>query len=266
MFAPPGFLLRRPVLRKLIPSIWKRYMLLIKPAYFVEKRMGQLHLIDPSNIIDKNLVVKGGWEKRQLALFARLINQTLDDGNTVEFWDVGAHAGLYSVFLSKHCDLLEVHALEPDHRSCAQLHANLLLNNLTDTIDVHKVAASDIDGEIPFYVANSANRGGSRIGVAGNAKISTETIVRSVRIDDYLVPKADVIAIKIDVEGHENRVFDGMKNILVQRKILLQIELFEDNQQNMKAFLEAHKFRLIGRIDLDHYFCNYEIGPAIKAA
>jgi hypothetical protein len=46
MFAPPSCLMRAPLLRRLIPSVLRRYAKLFKHRYSIERRMGALFLID----------------------------------------------------------------------------------------------------------------------------------------------------------------------------------------------------------------------------
>jgi FkbM family methyltransferase len=262
MFAPPQSLIDKPLLRRLLPSLWKRYMRLLKAPYFVESRLGLRHLIDQSNSIDRNLVIKGFWERAQMDYFSSRIREFIANGQTVEFWDIGAHAGLYSLYLARHCGLDVVHAFEPDHRSHAQLHANLFINQMTDRIRVHKLAVSDKEGEVRFFMARTGNRGASRISQTGREQVIGETVVRAVRLDDYLKPQCDIIAMKIDVEEHELQVLDGMSRLLAGHKAFIQLEIFDENEHRLLPYLQGKGFRLLNKVVYDHFFINFDADSA----
>ncbi|MCF6198875.1 MAG: FkbM family methyltransferase [Hyphomicrobiaceae bacterium] len=259
MLPPPNSLIKMPVLKRLLPSIWKRYMWMAQRQYFIESRMGFLHLIDQSNSIDRNLVTKGVWEGAQIDYFSGEVQSFLDRGKSVEFWDIGSHAGLYSIYLAKHCQLETIHAFEPDPRSHAQLHANLFINELTAQIEVHKVAATDKNGKLDFYMARCGNRGASRIAETGTEEVIGKTVVEAVRLDDYLKPSHDILALKIDVEEHELQVFDGMLDIIKKNKIFLQLEIFEENRSKMLPYLEDKGFKCVKTIVFDNYFTNFDL-------
>ena len=66
---------------------------------------------------------------------------------------------------------------------------------------------------------------------------------------------------KIDAEGHEKEVLEGMENNLDNNKILLQIEIFDKNFENINKILKVKNFNKINIIQSDgkkdYYFKNY---------
>jgi FkbM family methyltransferase len=127
------------------------------------------------------------------------------------FVDVGANIGLYTLWALEQ----GAHAisLEPDVDACARLREHLELNN--GTADVLQAAA----GAAPGRVAMTSDRDSANhllLDVAGDVEMVT--------IDD-LVGAATVAGMKVDVEGAERLVLDGVARALKDRRIrLLQTE------------------------------------------
>lgn len=66
---------------------------------------------------------------------------------------------------------------------------------------------------------------------------------------------------KIDAEGHEKEVLEGLENNLDNNNILLQIEIFDKNFENINKILKVKNFNQINIIQSDgkkdYYFKNY---------
>ena len=60
--------------------------------------------------------------------------------------------------------------------------------------------------------------------------------------------------IKIDVERHEKKVLEGMKNIIMRNNIIMQIEIGNENKQVVFDYLDKLNFKWINTIKHDHYF------------
>jgi len=77
--------------------------------------------------------------------------------------------------------------------------------------------------------------------------------------DKILKFKKEKIVIKIDVEGYENKVLLGIKNLLNNNRILLQIEIFDNNFKKINKFLLEKKFKLINKFNKtsDYFYINY---------
>ncbi len=76
--------------------------------------------------------------------------------------------------------------------------------------------------------------------------------------DKILKFKNKKIVIKIDVERYENKVLLGIKNLLNNNKILLQIEIFDNNFKKINKFLLEKKFKLIKKFNgtSDYFYVN----------
>ena len=66
---------------------------------------------------------------------------------------------------------------------------------------------------------------------------------------------------KIDAEGHEKEVLEGLENNLDNNNILLQIEIFDNNFENINKILKVKNFNKKNIIQSDgkkdYYFRNY---------
>lgn len=124
------------------------------------------------------------------------------------FWDVGANVGTYALVLARHVGAGgKVIAVEPHPVTFARLKFNDGASGYTQTRLV-AAAAAPTDGEL-LIETDGDNLGASRI-VTGTATAQTIKVpsLRLQRIlDEAGVAKVD--ALKIDVEGFEDRVLIG---------------------------------------------------------
>lgn len=128
--------------------------------------------------------------------------------------DVGAHIGYYTLLFAKRIGKGgRVYAFEPSTKTSERLVYNISLNDLANIVTV-KAAASDQVGRATINLADGSNTGSTSLhfdsGAVGIEEIETITI------DGYLEQQGidAVDLIKIDVEGHELRVLQGMRRTL----------------------------------------------------
>ena len=76
--------------------------------------------------------------------------------------------------------------------------------------------------------------------------------ISQVRGDDLIKYTDDIIAIKIDVEGFELSVLQGIENLINNNKVFLQIEIFDQELGETTKFLDAHNFKLIEKGTFTH--------------
>ena len=70
--------------------------------------------------------------------------------------------------------------------------------------------------------------------------------------------KQDILAIKIDVEGHELNVLMGIQNLIKYNKCILQIEIFDKNFDSINSFLVKNNFLLIDQFKkrFNYFYSN----------
>lgn len=154
-------------------------------------------------VITPMLVEKGIWEPAE----TRYLEEILRPGQT--FVDVGAHVGYFSVLAAERVGPEgSVIAVEPEARNLDLLHRNLARNGV-DRARVIPFAAGARTGWSRLAV-DDRNRGGHRL-VAGDDP-DGGSWVRCVRLDDVLPARVDVI--KIDAQGYDHEIVDGLTRTL----------------------------------------------------
>ena len=157
----------------------------------------------------------------------RVVQRHVTRGGTVI--DVGANWGYFTLIAAAACGSGgRVVALEPDPRQFDALERNLSLNGFTHVRPVRAAAAS---GESTLtlvgYDDEAANRGTSRVAAAADSRMPGRRFdVEATAIDTLTAGIERVDLVKIDVEGAEDLVLEGMSVGLASRRyrvILLEL-------------------------------------------
>ena len=220
--------------------------------YRTEEWEGLTVLLDKTSDVDICVHDKGEWETPQRRKLAERIDSVSDKSNCV-FLDIGAYWGMYGLLAHKR-GIEEVHFFEPDDRNRNQLRAQLFLNDLDRSLTVWPYAISEQDGQVQFRKSEAVvggNRGKSRV-VEGSEE---GAITIECRVLDKLLPlKGRTIIGKIDVEGHEEQVLRGMKEIIANNVVFFQVEVFEKRLEKVRALTAELGLRFVDRIDIDDYY------------
>jgi FkbM family methyltransferase len=156
------------------------------------------------------------------------------------FVDVGANVGLYTCEMARHLgEGGAVIAVEPFERSAELLRANIALNRLNN-VEVIEAAASDSPGTLPLYEPPSgglASSGHLRVVDPGGwVQVGSTPTVRL----DELLGDRHIDAVKVDVEGHEMAVMEGLGSVIDRcRPILLCEAIVPEVINGLLAMREA---------------------------
>lgn len=128
------------------------------------------------------------------------------------FLDIGANVGTYTVLASKICGARSV-PFEPDATTAEALRRNVALNRIDHLVKIEQVALGNQGGEIAFTVGrDTINQ------VAGPDERAVQMVpIR--RLDD-IAATAEATFAKLDVEGFEDQVLLGARNILASGNLL----------------------------------------------
>ena len=222
-----------------------------------------------TNFIDAHVILYGAYEKHIL-YFLRDTVRAMGHEQTI-FWDVGAHAGQHSLFMSQHA--WRVHAFEPNPLILKRLHRAISTNGVSNVV-VHEVGLGAEGSTIEFYdtpeVHHADHTTGSFVeGFHPHNSTQTKTRLPIVSSDEYMgdIGFREVHLIKIDVEGYEKEVLEGMRRTLESNRPVVEMELtiipgqdrmFTSWEELASAFPAGYEFmmfqtydRRVGSYELD---------------
>lgn len=161
------------------------------------------------------------WEGTEIRVFyeiARMSRGVLD---------IGANTGAYSLIACASNLNSYVTAFEPVPVVFDQLMRNLRLNEWESRCDARCEAVSNYCGSSEFTVPSSTLiPTGSRLAPGGANNIDGNTItVRVTTADQVCLGKGPIDLVKIDVEGFEDKVLEGMHGILKEFRPFLIVEV-----------------------------------------
>lgn len=173
------------------------------------------------------LLKLGILEKREMDFFKK----TIKKGWTV--LDIGANIGYPSLLFSKLVgENGKVFAFEPDKNNLATLKRNIKENKIRN-VEIVPLAVSNHTGKATLYLSDS-HSGDHRIYSSGE-KRKTLTI-KTVKLDDYFDPLPKIDFIQMDVQGAEESVFRGMRNLLEANKgIKILLEFWPEGLRRIGA-------------------------------
>jgi len=253
-----NFTYRFKIFKRIIPSLLKVVIKLfnIKEIKIIHNNL--TFLLNPRNPIDREIYLKDKYELQQLNFLTNII-----ENNCIQiFIDIGAHMGFYSINISK--QKIKIYAFEPIIENYNQLTKNILINKI-ENINKFNCALSNVKKSLVMWVSNKDKTGGFSIYNQTDEelqkyeikKLHTRTIESEIG-DDLLNIKKSKIAIKIDVERHEEEVLLGIEKLLKNNEIIIQIEIFNERRKKIFAIFKSRNYHLINMIGKDYYFTNFK--------
>lgn len=185
------------------------------------------------------------WDKEQFNVARRKIKQYRT------CLDLGGHIGITSIRFAQYFE--QVHTFEPIHGEYFKQNTAHLNN-----VHLHEHAVSDKEGTVDMFI-NKSNSGGCAVVHEGivDYLYKKNLVVESTPfpckpIDAY--DFKDVDFIKIDVEGYNIPVIEGMRNLLENNNPVMHIEIAADEEYNKKFYklinsLGYRQYAQVGRID-----------------
>lgn len=245
-----------PLVRRIYNSVFVRIFKLLNKKYFLISFMDVKFNLDIQEPIDKSIILFDYYENEQLRLTIELISKY----KVNIFFDIGAHCGIYTLIMANKFDNLIIHSFEPINFSFKRLKNNILLNKRNKNINTYSYGLSSSNRTLRMKGYNKDNYiqlgGFGVINKKDKLKNNFITEAEFKKGDDYFNFKNQIIFLKIDVEGHELDVLNGLEKLLTSNKIIIQIEIFADKYAFVKKKLKAFNFKEINKIKLDYYFIN----------
>ena len=165
-------------------------------------------------------------------LFSRIFLHYWQHGLAFDYLDVGAHCGMTSfpraIFIRRCNRNGRVFAFEPG-RHYELLERGIALNRLADVFTPVEAAVSDASGPVTFYDLPDYTAGSSLLESAverASDLRSTKIQVRGISLDDFAreSPFASNLICKIDTEGADFKVIEGLRESIKKGCVSIQIE------------------------------------------
>ena len=164
------------------------------------------------------------YEKTDSDMMFQLLKRLMEQREEpVNFFDIGANIGWYTLNLAKTFEKVKFFAFEPIPMTFEKLKANVELNQVN--VNLHNFGFSNQEQELTFYYypEGSGNASAANLSESDNVK----TIPCYVKkLDDFIAEKSlSVDFIKCDVEGAELFVYQGGIDSIKKNKPIIFTEM-----------------------------------------
>lgn len=163
--------------------------------------------------------LKAGGEREPELL--HILRREIEEGMVC--MDLGANIGYVTLLMAERVGPRgRVYAIEPDPANVEVLKMNVVLNGYTGRVDVFQMAISNRNKKMNFYVGRSSNLGG--MAETGNTRKGAKPVkVKAVTLTEFCRKRDVPQLIKMDIEGHEVEVLEGMYDLVKGRKFPCKI-------------------------------------------
>ena len=250
------------IIKKIYKSIiYKIYILIGKEEILIKPQNINL-LIEIRDPIEREMFFNLSYEEEQMATLVEFSKKNAHD----YFLDIGSNCGYYALLIAKTFPHINVIAFEPIKKTYDKLIKNIDLNNLSKQIRTFNFGLSDSNDAVQMRTLikkGFSQSGGFTVHDKRRELKKNETLSKAnLKIGDEVIKYVNKkLLIKIDVEGHELNTLSGLKHLIKENKIFMQIEIFDENKENIFNFLEKNSFKLVKNIiderKGDYFFVNY---------
>ena len=194
----------------------------------ITTREGDRLIVDGRDLpVSPSLILDGSFDQG----FTFFLRRTLRAGDS--YVDVGANIGCYVVTAAKAVGPTgSVVAYEPAPRMQEFLRNNILINSVQNRVTVRPVAVAATPGRailgVPDNFSAAAGIGVTNLDDARDGTTVVNIDVPVVCLDDDLAGRGPIRLLKVDVEGGEGAVLEGMSTLLAERRV--QTLVVEVNQ------------------------------------
>jgi len=159
-------------------------------------------------------------------------------------FDVGANTGLYTCFAAVKNQSVNVVAFEPYQPNVEVLKKNIKLNSV-ENVRIIDTALSNTNGTAKFEVPGYDMPGYGTGSISDNIE-DTKTVNIQTSTGDDLIEEGlqQPNVLKIDVEGAEERVLEGLLNTMAEESCrLVYCEVHDDSGESVDTFLTDCGFK-----------------------
>lgn len=219
--------------------------------------------IDLNEGIEFHLFLFGNFQKHVIE------NNVLNLPSNGVILDVGANTGIMTLFFAKKVPQGTVHSFEPTDYAFNKMQNNLRLNpkyqNSITTTQAFVSSANEQDHGLSAYSSWPLKSEGAKHDIHGGVVKSAQD-VPSITLDQYCEDhKLDrVNLIKIDTDGHEYEVLNGMEQVLsdCRPQVIFEIGIYVMQERGLSfghysSFFERFDYQLLttqgDRVNLENH-------------
>ena len=183
-------------------------------------------------------------------------------GENDVFYDIGANVGIYTLLGATHAD--HTYAFEPVFQNLSVLEENIVRNNLEDMVTIVPIALDKTQRVVKIkHRSLGASEANQLFDVRSDGTFNYEVNRKELSRDDiryqlrHLTQSADELQkayklrmptyLKVDVDGCEDEVFQGLSAILSEGTI--KTIYYEENSNNQRYIYERYLRQLGFKID-----------------
>jgi FkbM family methyltransferase len=221
----------------------------------INTQFGKIVININDQFIGKSFLNQKYWGLQDIEIISKIIEFKCKKKNKIVFYDVGANIGTHSIALSNiFKNKIVIRAFEAQSNIYEMFNQSIKINNLNN-IELYHNAVSDKNDEIiridlPDYSKHN-NFGGLELFKpfknSDNAQMQKSGIfedVKSIKLDIF---NEEVDFIKIDVEGMENLVLKGSKNLIVNHRPFLFMELLKSKLEDVTEFFKDKDYNIYSK-------------------
>ena len=226
-----------------------------KNLKIINTQFGKIIINIHDQFIGKSFLNQKYWGLQDIQIISKILEFKCKKKNRVIFYDVGANIGTHSIALSSILkNKIAIRAFEAQSNIYEMFNESIKVNNLNN-IKLYHTAVSDKNDEIirinlPDYSKHN-NFGGLELFQpfqnSDNAQLEKSGIFEDVNTIKLDIFNEEVDFIKIDVEGMENLVLKGSKNLIVNHRPFLFMELLKSKLEDVTEFFKDKDYNIYSK-------------------
>jgi FkbM family methyltransferase len=246
-----------PIIKRLYPSFFFKILKILDKEKIIYKFQNILLELNIYESMDRSILFFNYYENKQI----NFLKQKICNGNFEYFLDIGGNSGLYSLIVASLSKNIKIIAFEPIKKTFLKFKRNIKLNDFKN-IKIFNFGLSNNNKELKVKAYKKNNK----IQSGGFSVANSSDDLNNLHIEKAVFKNGDQliklvkkkIYIKIDVEGHEQFVIDGLLKLIKKNHIFLQVEIFNHNKKIIFKKLKSLNFKIISKVvddlKIDYFF------------
>ena len=250
------FIIKFPVFKRLIPSLGIKILKLLnknRGYYNIKNIIFYLDFLDP---VDRQIILNKEYEQDAV----NFLEDKMRKNFFSNFLDIGANSGYYSFYFAKKFPDLKIQAFEPNIDAYDKFLKTILKNSFKN-VEISNFGLSNINNKVKMitWFKHGIAKTNSIILDKSHDVRNSKIFEANLKVGDEIIKiRNKKIVLKIDVEGHELSVLDGLKSLLKKNNSLILIEIADEKFEKVNKYLSEKNFRIIfkSKYRLDYVYSN----------